>query len=190
MAEIRDCPEEIIRQVDRAREITHNLLNFARRRQPVVQAVNLNRLVEDMLRLVEKDAQQQHIDLLKQLSPDLPVIYSDAPLIRQVVLNLLNNAIQAIDRNGTVTVITQLTGDNRVMVQINDTGCGIPKENLAHIFDPFFTTKPQGRGTGLGLSICHGIIERLGGRISVTSELGKGSSFTLKLPQALERREI
>lgn len=190
MAEIRDCPEEIIRQVDRAREITHNLLNFARRRQPVVQAVNLNRLVEDMLRLVGKDAQQQHIDLLKHLSPDLPVIYSDAPLIRQVVLNLLNNAMQAIDRNGTVTVITQLTGENRVMVQINDTGCGIPKENLAHIFDPFFTTKPQGRGTGLGLSICHGIIERLGGRISVISELGKGSSFTLKLPQAIERREI
>ncbi len=189
-AEIKNCLTEIVHQVDRAREITHNLLNFARRRQPVVQAVDLNRLVEDMTLLVAKEAQQNHISVVKQLQPDLPSINSDAPLLRQVILNLLNNAIQATGPDGTVTVTTRVTDANQVMVQVDDTGCGIPKEHLAQIFDPFFTTKPQGKGTGLGLSICHGIIERLGGKISATSEEEKGSSFIIKLPEALDRREI
>jgi two-component system NtrC family sensor kinase len=181
---------EIVHQVDRAREITQNLLNFARRRQPVVQAVELNRIIEDMTLLVEKTAQQSHINLVKQLSPDLPLIDSDAPLLRQVILNLLNNAIQATGPDGAVTVITRATNDDQVIVEINDTGSGIPKEHLAQIFDPFFTTKPQGKGTGLGLSICHGIVERLGGKISVASQEGQGSSFTIKLPQALNRRGV
>jgi two-component system NtrC family sensor kinase len=189
-AEIKNCLTEVVHQVDRAREITHNLLNFARRQQPVVQAVDLNRLVEDMTLLVAKEAQHHQIAVVKQLQPDLPSINSDAPLLRQVILNLLNNAIQATGPDGTVTVTTRVVEPNQVMVQIDDTGHGIPKENLAQIFDPFFTTKPQGKGTGLGLSICHGIIERLGGKISAASEVGKGSSFTVKLPQALKRREI
>jgi len=189
-AEVNNCLTEIVRRVDRAREITHNLLDFARRRQPVVQAVDLNRLVEDMTRLVEKEAHTRHISLEKQLYPDLPLIESDSPLLRQVILNLLNNAIQAVGRNGTVTVATRLGDDGWVMVQVADTGCGIPPENLAQIFDPFFTTKPQGKGTGLGLSICHGIIERLGGKITVASKVGQGSVFTVQLPQTLGRREV
>lgn len=188
--EMHHCLREIVQQVDRSREITHNLLNFARRRQPVVQAVDLNRLIEDMTMLVEKEAHQHHIAIHKELQPDLPVIYSDSPLLRQVFLNLLNNAIQAIGQDGTLTVVTRTADHNQLLVQINDTGCGIPQEHLAQIFDPFFTTKPQGKGTGLGLSICHGIIEKLGGRISVASEVGKGSSFTLKLPQTLAPKEI
>lgn len=188
--EIKAGLTEVIHQVDRAREITQNLLNFARRRQPVVQAVEINRLIEDMTLLVEKAAEQGHINLVKHLQPDLPLINSDAPLLRQVILNLLNNAIQATGQAGVVTVITQATGDNQVMVQINDTGCGIPKEQLSQIFDPFFTTKPQGKGTGLGLSICHGIIERLGGKIFVTSVEGQGSSFIIRLPQGLHQKEI
>jgi two-component system NtrC family sensor kinase len=187
LGEIKNCLTEIVHQVDRGREITHNLLNFARRRQPVVQGFDLNRLIEDMALLVEKEAQNQRITIMKQFQP---MITSDSPLLRQVVLNLLNNAIQAIGQDGTVTIITQAGENNQVLIQINDTGCGIPKEQLAQIFDPFFTTKPQGKGTGLGLSICHGIIERLGGKISVASEVGQGSSFTIKLPQALDRREI
>jgi two-component system NtrC family sensor kinase len=188
-AEIKNCLTEVVRQVDRAREITHNLLNFARRQKPVVQGVDLNRLVEDMTLLVAKEAQNNHISIVKHLQPDLPSINSDAPLLRQVILNLLNNAIQAVGQDGTVSIFSRAES-NQVMVQVDDTGCGISKENLAQIFDPFFTTKPQGKGTGLGLSICHGIIERLGGRISVTSEEGQGSSFTIRLPQALDRREI
>ncbi len=185
-AEVNNCLTEIVQQVDRGRGITENLLNFARKRQPVVQAVELNRLIEDMVRLVAKEAQHNNIEMVKELLPDLPLINSDAPLLRQVILNLLNNAVQAIGKNGTVTVITRVADGDQVVVHINDDGCGIAKENLGQIFDPFFTTKPQGKGTGLGLSICHGIIERLGGKIAVASEVGKGTSFTLTLPQALK----
>ncbi|MDD5643496.1 MAG: ATP-binding protein [Syntrophales bacterium] len=190
LEEIKNCLTEIVRQVDRSREITQNLLNFARRRQPVVQAVDLTRLIEDMTLLVEKEALNRHITINKQFQPDLPVIFSDSPLLRQLLLNLLNNAIQAVGQDGTVTIITRVVADKQVMIQINDTGCGISKEHLTRLFDPFFTTKPPGKGTGLGLSICHGIVERLGGGISVASEEGKGSSFTIKLPQALAPQEI
>ena len=185
--ETKNCLAEIVHQVDRVREITHNLLNFARRSQPVVQGVELNRIIMDMVSLVEKEAQQKHINLVKRFSADLPLIESDAPLLRQVILNLLNNAIQAIDGDGTVTVITEAADDRQVMVQVNDTGVGIPQEHLSQIFDPFFTTKPQGKGTGLGLSICHGIVERLGGKIFATSVEGQGSSFVIRLPRALDR---
>ncbi len=181
---------QILKQVDRSREITTNLLNFARRQKPVAQTVNLNRLVEDMVRLVAKEAQQRHINIITELAPDLPPLHTDAPLLRQVVLNLLNNAMQAIDRTGTITIRTQVLGANQVSLTISDTGCGIPKEHLPRIFDPFFTTKPSGQGTGLGLSICHGIIDRLGGTITVASEVGKGSTFTITLPMTLTRQEI
>jgi two-component system NtrC family sensor kinase len=190
LAEVNNCLTEIVQQVDRGRGITENLLNFARKRQPVVQAVELNRLIEDMVRLVAKEAQHNNVEVKRELFPDLPLINSDAPLLRQVILNLLNNAVQAIGKNGTVTVITRVADGDQVVVHINDDGCGIAKENLTQIFDPFFTTKPQGKGTGLGLSICHGIIERLGGKIAVASEVGKGTSFTLTLPQALKGKEI
>jgi two-component system NtrC family sensor kinase len=110
VAEITNCLTEIVHQVDRGREITHNLLNFARRRQPVLQAVQLNGVVEDMARLVEKEAQARNITLVKKLHPDLPIINSDSPLLRQVILNLLNNAIQAIGQEGAVTIITQASG--------------------------------------------------------------------------------
>jgi two-component system, NtrC family, sensor kinase len=188
MAEVKNCLTEIVQQVDRGRSITENLLNFARKRQPVVQAVELNRLIEDMVRLVAKEASHNNIEVIQELCPELPLINSDAPLLRQVILNLLNNAVQAIGKDGTVTVITKVADDGQAVVHINDNGCGIARENLAQIFDPFFTTKPQGKGTGLGLSICHGIIERLGGKIAVASEVGQGTSFTLKLPQAVEAK--
>lgn len=181
---------QILKQVDRSREITTNLLNFARRQKPVAQAVNLNRLVEDMVRLVAKEAQQRHITIITELAPDMPLLSTDAPLLRQVVLNLLNNAMQAINRDGTITIRTQLLGANQVSLTISDTGCGIPKDHLPRIFDPFFTTKPSGQGTGLGLSICHGIIDRLGGTIAVASEVGKGSTFAITLPITLARQEI
>ncbi len=181
---------QILKQVDRSREITANLLNFARRQKPVAQALNLNRLVGDMVRLVAKEAEQRHIQIVTDLAPDLPSLSSDAPLLRQVVLNLLNNALQAIGREGTITIRTQVLGADQIGLEIRDTGCGIPKEHLPRIFDPFFTTKPSGQGTGLGLSICHGIIERLGGAITVASEVGQGSTFTIKLPITLTHQEI
>jgi two-component system, NtrC family, sensor kinase len=184
MAELADSLNEIGRQVSRCKDITHKLLDFARKKEPLIQSVDVNRLIEDMAKLVEREAVLKNIKIERVYAEDLPGIQTDPPLLRQVILNLLNNAGYAVGKDGTITVTTFTSGGPGIHIAIQDTGTGIPEENLSKIFDPFFTTKPQGKGTGLGLSICHGIIERLGGRISVISELGKGSTFTIHLPIA------
>jgi two-component system NtrC family sensor kinase len=186
LEDLRDSSQEIVRQVDRCKEITHNLLNFARQSKPVLQLVQINRVIEDMTLLVEREAKQKNIILDRQYLADLPPISSDAPLLRQVFLNLLSNATQAIGYNGRITITTQRSGNKAIKVIITDTGSGIASENLTKVFDPFFTTKPQGQGTGLGLSISHGIIQKLGGQITVTSELNKGTTFTIILPCQLK----
>jgi len=183
LGELQESVRMIVQQVDRCSEIIRNLLDFARRREPVVQAVELNRVVEDMTRLVEKEARNNHIVIKRHYDPELPLIYSDAPELRQVALNILGNAAQAIGKNGTITIITRRAGGNAVELVIEDTGCGIPEENLEKIFEPFFSTKPPGQGTGLGLSISHGLIQQLGGSIRVRSVVGQGTSCTITLPQ-------
>jgi two-component system NtrC family sensor kinase len=181
-AELQDSLKEILRQVDRCREITQNLLDFARRKDPVYQEVNVNKLIDDLSRLVEKETVQHNIAIQREFQKDLPLVHTDAPSLRQVVLNLLTNATHAIQKDGQIRIATRLSQNGSVDIIVADTGCGIPKEHLAKIFDPFFTTKPEGKGTGLGLSICHGIVDRLGGRITVSSEAGKGATFVVTLP--------
>ncbi|MFZ5447184.1 MAG: sensor histidine kinase [Thermodesulfobacteriota bacterium] len=184
--ELKDSLHQIVQQVDRCTEITRNLLDFARKRDPVIQAVDLNRIIEDMTMLVEKEARHNNITIIRQYDQDLPHIYSDAPQLRQVILNFLTNATQAIGQDGCITITTRRSGPDAVDLMVRDTGCGIPEENLGKIFDPFFTTKPPGKGTGLGLSICHGIILRLGGQITVDSQVGQGTTFTIILPLSRE----
>lgn len=188
--ELADSFREIARQVDRCKEITHKLLDFARKSEPLVQNTDLNKLVEDMARLVDREAVLKQIQIVRAYQTDLPFVQTDGPLLRQVVLNLLTNAVSAIGDKGTITVETRKSGTNAVEVVVKDTGCGIPREDLAKIFDPFFTTKPQGQGTGLGLSICHGIVTRLEGEIQVESELQKGSVFKLRLPIETKKGEL
>jgi signal transduction histidine kinase len=185
-AEIRDSLREIVQQVDRARDITANLLNLARKREAVIQKVDLNRLIRDMAALVEKEAKARNIQVVRQLQEDLPFLYSDGPLLRQVILNLLNNARQAVQSEGSITITTALLEGERVRITITDTGPGIPAEHLSRIFTPFFTTKPPGAGTGLGLAISQGIIHKLGGEITAASRVGKGATFTITLPIRLE----
>lgn len=180
--DIQDSLREIIRQVDRCKSITHNLLNYARKNDPIIQAVDVNEIVEDMVRLVEKEAKCRNILLTRDYQRDLPLVFTDAPQLRQVMLNLLNNAIQSITGRGEVAVSTRRGGPSNLEVRIRDTGCGIAPEYLERIFDPFFTTKSPGQGTGLGLSISQKIVARLGGTIRVQSALGQGSTFTVTLP--------
>jgi two-component system, NtrC family, sensor kinase len=187
--ELKDSLNEIAVQVERCREITHKLLDFARKKEPLIQGVDINKLIEDMARLVEREATQKGIEMVRRYSKDLPPVHTDPPLLRQVILNLLNNATYAIGQNGTIEIKTRSVEGGLVELRVSDTGCGIPKENLAKVFDPFFTTKPPGKGTGLGLSICHGIIVRLGGRIAVESEPGKGTSFFIRLPILYKSQE-
>ena len=185
--ELRDSLREIVSQVERCKEITHKLLDFARKKEPLIQAADVNRLIEDMARLVEKEAAQKNIKLIRAYAKNLPRVPTDPPLLRQVVLNILNNAAYAIGNDGTITIATRLATGDAVELTFSDTGCGIPKEQLGKIFDPFFTTKPPGKGTGLGLSISHSIVVKLGGRITVASEVGKGTTFTIHLPVELSK---
>ena len=186
LEDLQGSVRQIVQQVDRCTEITRNLLDFARKRDPVIQAVEVNRIIENMTMLVEKEAKHKNINIVRRYNETLPVIYSDAPQLRQVILNFLTNAAHAIGKDGVITITTRLHNDDAVDIVIRDTGCGIQEENLPKIFDPFFTTKPPGQGTGLGLSICHGIILRLGGRITVESTVGQGTEFTITLPRSRE----
>jgi two-component system NtrC family sensor kinase len=179
--DLSDSLREISSQVQRCKEIVHKLLDLAREMEPVIQCVDINELISSLTTVVQGQAQDRNIRITQNLQEDLPFIYTDPPLLRQVVLNLIVNAVHAVEHEGYINVTTARSGEE-VQIGVEDSGCGIPKENLNKIFSPFFSTKPQGKGTGLGLAICRGIIERLGGQISVTSEVGECTIFTIHLP--------
>lgn len=189
LLEFRESLKEIILAVERAREVTGKVLELARERQPVIQKLDLNRLLEDLARLVEHEAKKKNIVIERRFAPDLPPLESDGPLLRQAVLNLLTNAYQAIEGGGTITLTSSWAGPDHVKIAIRDTGVGIPPEMLDKIFLPFFTTKPPGTGTGLGLAITQTIIHRLGGTISVASQPKHGTTFTIVLPLSWEPQE-
>ena len=184
-AQFLDSMEQIDAQIQRCKRITHNLLRFSRRTQSVIETVDINEFVGEVVELMEREARTSGIKFLTDLEENLPTLQSDPSQLQQVFLNMITNAMDAHDGipYGTIRIRTRSDGDNRgVNIRISDSGSGIAAENLAKIFDPFFTTKPVGRGTGLGLSICYSIIQRLGGDISVESEVGKGTVFLLFLP--------
>ncbi len=183
MQEFQDSLREIVAQAGRCREITHKLLSFARKMDSAIRDVDINALVEDVVSMREREATLNNIQIVKNFAEELPIIHSEPSLLRQVLLNLINNAIDALPKGGKITLLTAKNeNDGGVSFSVSDNGIGIPKENLEKIFDPFFTTKLPGKGTGLGLSICHGIIQKIGGDISVTSQPGEGTSFLIKLP--------
>ncbi len=180
--DLNESVKEISLQVDRCKEIVSKLLSLAREMKPVVQRVELNDLIDNITDLVKKEAAAKQIQIYTKFQRGLPSVYTDPPLLRQVVLNLLVNATQAIDKSGEITVSTIGANNQAVEITVKDSGCGIPKENLEKIFTPFFSTKTSREGCGLGLAFCRGIIEKLGGSISVNSEVGQGSIFTVQLP--------
>ncbi len=177
-----DSLKEIARQVDRCKEVVRKLLSLARQMEPVLQSVDVNDLVKEMAALVEREASRRNVRVTRLVEKGLPMVSTDPPLLRQVLLNLMVNAAQAIEGDGLITVSTRSAANDWVEIVVHDTGCGIPQENLPKIFTPFFSTKGEGKGSGLGLALCRGIIERLGGRISVTSEFGRCSTFTIHIP--------
>jgi two-component system NtrC family sensor kinase len=182
LREIRDSLREIVVQAGRCKEITHKLLSFARKMESIVKEVDLHKVLDEVLSMREREASYSNITIVRNYGKNVPLIYSDPSLLRQVFLNLYNNAVDAIQKGGEIRIDTEFKDDATVEIRFSDTGIGIPRENLSKIFDPFFTTKPPGKGTGLGLSICHGIIQKLGGEISVESQVGKGTTFTISLP--------
>ena len=181
--EFEDSIHKIEYHVERAKKVTHRLLGFARRMEPLQETVDVNKTLDETIDFLKNESRYRNIDLQTDFSPDLPNITSDSSQLQQVFLNILNNAIDAIGKNGMVMIKTRfLPKNSELSVEITDNGPGIPKEMVAKIFDPFFTTKEVGKGTGLGLSIVFSILEKLGGRIMVASEEGKGTTFTIYLP--------
>lgn len=181
--EFDDAVKKIDYHVERARKVTHRLLGFARRMEPFQEQVTMNRVIEETVDFLKNEAHYRNIEIRTALDPDLPTTTSDSSQLQQVFLNILNNAIDAIGKNGVITVSTGYDARNRELsVSIADDGPGIPSEVLGKVFDPFFTTKDVGKGTGLGLSISYSIIEKLGGTIKVASQVGKGTTFSIHLP--------
>jgi PAS domain S-box-containing protein len=180
-AELRKDLEVILRHARRVASITQGLLSFARQSSGVRAAVNLNRIVEEILQLVRKDMDRARVQVTMRRDEALPEIVADANAIGQVLLNLLTNARRAMPDGGEITIETGYDLETRsVRLVVRDTGTGIAPDVLPKIFDPFFTTKSD--GTGLGLSVSHGIIHDHQGSVDVESEVGKGTTFTVTLP--------
>ncbi|MFQ5657507.1 MAG: ATP-binding protein [Candidatus Methylomirabilales bacterium] len=178
----------IQQEVARASAIVRHLLDFARQREPLFEDLDPASLIRDTVALVIRQAAVTNKRITLDLSPGLPVVQADHQMIQQLILNLLTNALDAIEGEGEVR-ITTLSASGYVEVLIHDTGCGIPPEHLPKIFDPFFTTKEVGQGTGLGLAICQGIVEQHGGAIEVKSDgIGKGTTVTIRLPVSAGER--
>ena len=185
----------VIRETRRCASIIRRLLDFAREKTPEKALVDMNQLVQETVRFVERSAALQQIDIVADLDPDLPRLSVDADLMKQVLINVLVNAQQAIEGRGRITVRSRLLPPRRlagasdavpvVEIAVVDTGCGIPPANLQRIFDPFFTSKEVGKGTGLGLSVSYGIVRSHGGEIEVESTVGEGSTFRICLPARL-----
>ena len=182
LEELKRAVGQIRTQGRRCKEITHKLLSFARKTDPRIQDVGVNELIKELIQFSEQRAKYARVTINTRLQEDLPFVRASQSELQQVFLNLINNALDAMEKEGGIlNITTHLEGDYLV-VEVSDTGPGIPEANLQKIFDPFFTTKPVGKGTGLGLSICYGIIKKMGGEINVKSALGKGTTFTITLP--------
>jgi two-component system NtrC family sensor kinase len=168
--------------VIRCRTITHRLLGFARQMHVSPEVIDINELIREILGFLGKEAFHRDIRLDLDLPEDLPTVMSDRGQLQQVFLNVINNAMDAVDKGGEICVSTWVTDEDMVAVKISDNGCGIPPDKLQRICEPFFTSKPMGKGTGLGLSITYGIIEKLGGKVSVESKVNEGTTFIIEIP--------
>jgi len=181
--EFEDSIAKIEFHVNRARDVTQRMLGFARRLDPVHDDVNVNDVILQTITFLQNEARYRGIEINTNLQSDLPFLASDPGQLQQVFLNIIDNAIDAIGKNGTIHVATMAVHQpNEIIITIKDSGPGIPKEKLEKIFDPFFTTKKVGEGTGLGLTISFSIIQKLGGRLKVESEEGQGATFIISLP--------
>ncbi len=180
---IRDFVEKIVGQANRARDIIRGLLDFSRQRKPDKSMSNVNSILQECISLMENQALFLNIQIEMDFERDLPLVILDPSQIERVFINIIINAAEAMDGEGLLALETSYhEGNDYIEVTITDTGSGIEAENLDNIFDPFFTTKEVGHGTGLGLAISYGIIKSHRGTLSVESEIGKGTTFIIRLP--------
>lgn len=186
--EFQTSVQKIEEHVERARKVVHNMLGFARKMEPHLENVDINDTINQTITILENYARTNNIEIQADLSGKLPIIASDQAQLQQVFLNLLTNAIDAIGKEGLVEIKSRRL-DSRICISIKDDGPGIPAEKQKNVFDPFFTTKETGKGTGLGLSVSYNIIEKMGGKIRLKSQVGKGTIFTVEVPIVAPERK-
>ena len=180
--EFKRALAQIQTQGRRCKDITFKLLSFARKTAAKEQDIQINYVIEELVALSAQRAKFSMVEVKTELAEGLPMVRVSISELQQVFLNLINNAIDAIGNKGGKLTLSTRVQNGFAVVDVTDTGSGIPAANLNRIFDPFFTTKAVGKGAGLGLSICYGIINKLGGRIEVTSTVDVGTTFSVYIP--------
>jgi two-component system NtrC family sensor kinase len=174
---------KIIKETTRCKEIVKGLLEFARPKEPETSIVNINDVVEKSLSIMETKTLFQNIKIKKKYSSSLPKITADSAQLQQVFINIILNAAEAMDGNGSLIIETGINDqEEQIYIRFQDSGPGIPEEVKSRLFEPFFTTKEVGRGTGLGLAISYSFIRKHNGTIDVKSKVNEGSTFIVKLP--------
>ena len=179
---LMELVDAVLESVERSGQITKELLGFARHFEPKITPIQLSKTVSDVLSFHRKEASYRNIDIHVDVPEDIPVIYSDHGRLQQILLNLINNAFQAMKNGGELDISVRKEGEKTVSIRVRDTGLGISPEDEKRIFEPFFTTKGPEGGIGLGLSITFGLVRKLKGDISVQSKLGEGTTFVINLP--------
>jgi two-component system NtrC family sensor kinase len=186
--EFKTSIRKIEEHVERARKVVHNMLGYARRMEPRLEDVDVNDTVKQTIGILANYARINNIDIRTELNPDLPIIAGDQAQLQQVFLNLISNAIDAIGKEGWIRVKSVRSGEE-ILVSVTDNGPGIAEEMQRKVFDPFFTTKSAGKGTGLGLWISYSIMEKMGGKISLNSKVGEGSTFVVQIPIVIPEKK-
>ena len=184
-----------LKEVDRICGLINDLLSFARPSKPNVSPENVNDVVDNIARILETQAKEKNVAILREFGDNLPKVWIDREQMKQVFMNLILNAIQAMKEGGSINISTRAVSRNGtqpsgdfVQIEVRDTGIGIPEENLQHIFDPFFTSKDE--GSGLGLAVSHQIVQEHGGFVTVESHVGKGTAFFVHVPVGKPVRSV
>jgi signal transduction histidine kinase len=181
--ELQDIANDLVTQGERAQGVVKNLLDFARKSETKAENLHLEELIKETLQLARNQIKLSKIELVSEIEENLPPVFGDKDLLKEVFLNVVLNAIDAMPDGGKLTIrVAEEKRTGFLSVEVLDTGVGIPEHILGSIFNPFFTTKPVGKGTGLGLAVSKGIVEKHGGHIEVESKLNEGAKFTVRLP--------
>ncbi len=193
--ELNDSLDQIQLQISRCSQITQSILKFSRLNEPVLTHVDIRKIISEVSGMMDNKAHVNGIDLRYDISPNTPSVYGDPTQLQQVLLNLYNNAMDAvIERHGKsggeLSIKMNKRNNGWVEISIRDNGIGIKKENMEKLFTPFFTTKPVGKGTGLGLSVCYGIIKSMGGKLDAVSQEGVGTTFIVQLPASTGKKLV
>jgi len=175
--------DSIIRSVERCGSVTHRLLGFTRSMEATSESIDLAELLQEVLGFTGKEAVHRNITVETHFTPDAPSVRANRGQLQQVFLNIINNAFAAVEHGGRVDLIIEVPRPNRVRVTVRDDGVGIPEDKLPYVFEPFFSMKGK-FGTGLGLSITYDLVQKMGGRIDISSKLGDGTAVTVELPAA------